>query len=131
MILVIEECNRNRRGQIALLLAGKGLEASSVNSCEKALQKLGELSPELIIVDSELPEDNLGICYRLRREVGVPIIRLGTSPGGKAWVKSVEAGADFYLVRSFSLSELIAHSRALIRRYRINQASNDTAEVRL
>jgi len=56
-------------------------------------------------------------CTELQNIFGVPVILLGEDPTEQAWVRAVEAGADFYLRKPFSYPVLIARVKAILRRY--------------
>ena len=120
-ILVVED-----ESDLALLL-GYNLEAEGyvVESAERgdeAELRLAESAPDLVILDWMLPGvSGLEICRRLRaREVTrtLPVIML-TARGEEAErVRGLSVGADDYVVKPFSVIELMARVRALLRRSR-------------
>jgi len=120
-ILVVED-----ESDLALLL-GYNLEAEGyvVESAERgdeAELRLAESAPDLVILDWMLPGvSGLEICRRLRaREVTrtLPVIML-TARGEEAErVRGLSVGADDYVVKPFSVPELMARVRALLRRSR-------------
>ncbi len=120
-ILVVED-----EADLALLL-GYNLEAEGyvVESAERgdeAELRLAERSPDLVILDWMLPGvSGLEICRRLRaREATrtLPVIML-TARGEEAErVRGLSVGADDYVVKPFSVPELLARVRALLRRSR-------------
>lgn len=87
---------------------------------EAALQIAREYSPDLILLDLMLPRiDGLDVCRELRRTSQVPIIMV-TARGEEAdRVIGLELGADDYLTKPFSMRELMARIKAVLRR---NQA---------
>ncbi len=128
-VQVIEESNSTLRERITSALTKEGFRVAAATSYEKALLRLDEFEPELIILGDGLPIDTFKACYQVRQAASVPILMLGRVPGGKAWAKSVEAGADFYLVQPFSYPELVARVKALLRRYELTR-SNDNGKVK-
>jgi DNA-binding response OmpR family regulator len=82
-----------------------------------ALRLAEQESPDLVVLDWMLPGlDGLAVCRRLRERSAVPILML-TARGEEAdRVLGLEVGADDYLPKPFSLRELLARVRALLRR---------------
>jgi two-component system response regulator MprA len=73
--------------------------------------------PDLVILDWMLPGlDGLEVCKRLRAASDVPILMLTAKDDIKDRVTGLDAGADDYLVKPFSVDELMARVRALFRR---------------
>ncbi len=73
--------------------------------------------PDLVILDWMLPGlDGLEVCRRLRAASEVPILMLTAKDDVKDRVTGLDAGADDYLVKPFSVDELMARVRALFRR---------------
>ncbi len=84
---------------------------------EEALGKTeGEL-PDLVILDTMLPKvDSVEVCRRIRDWSRVPIIMLSTKGDGIDKVKCLDLGADDYITKPFSIDELLARVRVLLRR---------------
>jgi len=73
--------------------------------------------PGLIILDLNLPKlDGLEVCRRIRAIEKTPIIMLSVRSGDEIVVKGLELGADDYIVKPFSPSQLVARIRAVLRR---------------
>jgi DNA-binding response OmpR family regulator len=73
--------------------------------------------PDLVILDLMLPEmDGVTVCRALRRESDVPIIMLTARGQERDRLQGFELGADDYVVKPFSPSELVARARAVLRR---------------
>lgn len=82
--------------------------------------------PDLVILDWMLPGlDGLEVCKRLRAASDVPILMLTAKDDIKDRVTGLDAGADDYLVKPFSVDELMARVRALFRR----SAPNSRPEI--
>ena len=103
-------------------LESAGFHVSSAMDGEEALLMVAEEAPDLILLDWMLPKlSGVEVCRRLRRNGdtrNVPIIMV-TARGEEAdTVRGLESGADDYMVKPFSPSELVARVKALLRRSR-------------
>ena len=75
------------------------------------------MRPDLVILDLMLPElDGLTVCRTLRQSSDVPILMLTARTGELDKIVGLESGADDYLTKPFSVGELLARIRALLRR---------------
>ena len=84
---------------------------------EQALAQARRERPDLIILDLMLPRlDGLEVCRALRRERDVPIIMLTARDAEIDRVVGLELGADDYVVKPFSVRELMARVRSVLRR---------------
>ncbi len=84
---------------------------------EEALRKAQHEQPDLIILDLMLPRlDGLEVCRALRRERDVPIIMLTARDSEVDRVVGLELGADDYVVKPFSVRELMARVKSVLRR---------------
>jgi DNA-binding response OmpR family regulator len=94
---------------------------------EAALQIARESNPDLILLDLMLPRiDGLDVCRELRKSSQVPIIMV-TARGEEAdRVIGLELGADDYLTKPFSMRELMARIKAVLRR---NQSTSDSPDI--
>jgi DNA-binding response OmpR family regulator len=90
----------------------------------EALRLARQWSPELLVLDWMLPGlDGLGVCRELRRTHLMPIIMLTARDAESDRVLGLEAGADDYVVKPFSIPELLARVRAMLRRVALDAAS--------
>src|SRR5206468_4884566 len=81
------------------------------------LDRFRETAPDLVILDLMLPElSGTEVCRAIRRESGVPILMLTARDSELDKVVGLELGADDYVTKPFSLRELLARVRALLRR---------------
>jgi DNA-binding response OmpR family regulator len=97
-----------RRAHYQVIIARDGQEALT-----KGLQE----QPDLIILDLMLPRlDGLEVCRALRRERDVPIIMLTARDAEVDRVVGLELGADDYMVKPFSVRELMARVKSVLRR---------------
>ncbi len=111
---------------IEYALSQEGFEVVSAHNGQEALQKVQLEKPNLIVLDLMLPElSGLEVCRILRRERNeTPIIMLTAKGEEIDRVIGLEVGADDYLVKPFSLRELIARIRALLRRSKISETDD-------
>ena len=103
-------------------LKREGYAVEGVSDGQVALKTIREQNPDLIILDLMLPGiDGLEITRILRQEMTIPIIMLTARDGEIDRVLGLEIGADDYLTKPFSMRELMARVKALLRRVRIDQ----------
>ena len=130
-ILIVEDEDVIRE-MMALELEEQGYEVVKVDNGREALNLLytsqvnnSESNIDLIILDIMLPEVNgLDICRVLRRQGDTtPILIISAKVTETDRVLGLEVGADDYLTKPFSMKELIARCRALLRRQSFNSLS--------
>jgi two-component system, OmpR family, response regulator RegX3 len=102
---------------LADALRREGWETDVSATGEDGLQSARERPPDLVLLDLMLPDiDGRDVCRALRAESSVPIIMLTARGLETDKVVGLELGADDYVVKPFSVSELIARMRAVLRR---------------
>ena len=118
-VLVVEDDDAVRAA-VDRGLGVHGFDVSSVPDAESALSAVARRRPDLMIVDVGLPGmSGIELCTRLRGlEVETPILILSARDQVGDRVAGLQAGADDYLVKPFSLDELAARLHALLRRSR-------------
>jgi DNA-binding response OmpR family regulator len=90
-----------------------------------ALRVAGEFEPELFVLDWMLPGlDGLAVCRELRRRSLAPIIMLTARHDERDRVAGLEVGADDYVVKPFSVPELVARVRAMLRRVALDRTAS-------
>ena len=95
----------------------EGFQVSVASDGQAGLIEARDNPPDLVILDWMLPGlDGLEVCRRLRAAGDVAILMLTARDDIKDRVSGLEAGADDYLVKPFSIDEMIARVRALLRR---------------
>ena len=95
-----------------------GYEVDLVSSGEEALTRAAAAPPDLVLLDLGLPGlDGLDVIRGLRLWTSVPIIVLSARDGDPAKVAALDAGADDYVTKPFSIAELLARVRASLRRH--------------
>jgi DNA-binding response OmpR family regulator len=91
-----------------------------------ALEQANAEKPDLVILDLMLPEmDGLTVCRSLRQVSDVPILVLTARTGELDKIVGLESGADDYMTKPFSLGELQARLRALMRRAGTRHAGDE------
>ena len=125
-IMVVENEPILRREINSALAEAFFVVADAANYLE-ALWKLDEFKPDLVVLDEDLPlVDGWEACYQLHRAFGIPVILVGDDSSGEAWIKALEAGADFYLRIPFSYPELINRIRSILWRYKKEEVTNES-----
>jgi DNA-binding response OmpR family regulator len=105
-------------------LEGDGHEVHQAFDGAEALRLAAEVSPHLVVLDWMLPKlDGLSVCRELRRTRLMPIIMLTARDAEGDRVLGLEVGADDYVVKPFSIRELVARVRAMLRRVALDSAA--------
>jgi DNA-binding response OmpR family regulator len=101
---------------IAYNLRREGYQVLTATDGEAALEAAAE-GPDLVVLDVLLPKiDGFEVCRRIRQQSAVPILMLTSKTDEVDRVVGLELGADDYLTKPFSLRELLARVKALLRR---------------
>ena len=111
-------------------LARQGYEVLKVSDGRSALTLARQELPNLMILDVMLPGmDGFEVCRQLRKDYGFPIMMLTARTEEVDKVLGLEMGADDYLTKPFSMRELLARVKALLRSVElIQEALNSQAE---
>jgi DNA-binding response OmpR family regulator len=126
-ILIVED-ERNLCDLIRDNLLEQGYQVLQAFDGPSALTMAKDAVPDLVILDIMLPGiDGLEVCRRLRQGSIVPILMLTARAEEIDRVLGLELGADDYLTKPFSMRELKARVRALLRRVEMMQATNLSA----
>jgi two-component system, OmpR family, response regulator ResD len=103
-----------------LYLSREGYQVEGVADGQQALTRFAQLKPDLVVLDIMLPGlDGLTICREIRKTSQVPIIMLTARDEVTDKVVGLELGADDYLTKPFHPQELVARTKALVRRARL------------
>jgi DNA-binding response OmpR family regulator len=109
---------------LAYNLRKAGYEILLATNGSEALHLASESSPDLILLDLMIPEiDGLDVCRELRKTSGVPIIMVTARGEEIDRVVGLELGADDYVSKPFSVRELLARIKAVLRRAQTNEAN--------
>jgi len=98
-------------------LSSQGYGIRTASDGEEALQLMKGWAPDLVVTDLRMPNvDGLELCRRIRTESRIPIIVLSVKGEETIKVEALDAGADDYITKPFSVNELLARVRAALRR---------------
>ncbi|MCW2957740.1 MAG: response regulator transcription factor, partial [Solirubrobacterales bacterium] len=115
-ILLVED-ERSIAEPFAEALAREGFEPILAETGAAALALARSEAPDLILLDLMLPDrDGRDVCRELRRESAVPIIMVTARGTESDRIVGLEIGADDYVVKPFSVGEVAARIRAVLRR---------------
>lgn len=103
-------------------LAKQGYQVFTAADGPAAIEIARREKPDLIVLDLMLPGlDGLEVCRVLRRDMNVPILMLTARADEVDRIVGLEIGADDYLTKPFSMRELLARVKALLRRVRLTR----------
>jgi two-component system KDP operon response regulator KdpE len=115
-VLVIDDEPQIRRA-LRAGLEQNGCSVLLAATGEKGLDQAALHPPEVVILDLAMPGmDGFEVCRQLREWTRVPIIVLSVREGEADKIRALDLGADDYLTKPFSIGELIARIRAVLRR---------------
>jgi two-component system KDP operon response regulator KdpE len=115
-VLVIDDESQMRRA-LRAGLERNGFKVSLAASGEEGLDAAAMHPPDVVILDLAMPGiDGFEVCRQLREWTKVPILVLSVREGEHDKIKALDMGADDYLTKPFSLGELLARMRAVLRR---------------
>ncbi len=98
-------------------LRAAGFIVTSAPDGFAALDALGKMSPDLVVLDRMLPGiDGAEVCRRIRATGDIPIIMLTALGSTEDRISGLEAGADDYLTKPFSPRELVLRAQSILRR---------------
>jgi two-component system, OmpR family, KDP operon response regulator KdpE len=98
-------------------LAMQGYEVRTANDPEEGLQVFRDWPPDLVITDLMMPGmSGVEVCRAIRSRVATPVIVLSVRDHERSKVEALDAGADDYVTKPFSIQELLARVRAHLRR---------------
>lgn len=115
------------REVLRMMLGSEGYEIlEACNAAEAVEQATGV---DLVILDIMMPgESGIQACTKIREKSNVPVLFLTAKSGEHDKVLGFSAGGDDYLVKPFSYMELLSRVKALIRRYRVYQKTEEKVD---
>ena len=135
-VLLVED-EATLREAVAYNLQRQGYEVLTADNGYAALATARREQPDLLLLDVMLPGiDGFEVCRQLRRETSLPILMLTARSDEVDRVVGLEMGADDYLTKPFSMRELMARVKALLRRVELireelaAERGHETAEPR-
>ncbi|WP_202905689.1 phosphate regulon transcriptional regulator PhoB [Cypionkella psychrotolerans] len=120
-VLLVED-EPAQRAVLSYNLEAEGFEVRTADNGEDALSLISEEAPDLILLDWMMPHvSGIEVCRRLKARPetrGIPIIMLSARSEEVDKVRGLETGADDYVIKPYSVVELMARLRAQLRRVR-------------
>jgi DNA-binding response OmpR family regulator len=130
-ILVVED-DASLLETLKYNLRREGYDVVTAADGEKALEAARRERPALIVLDIMLPGMNgFEVCRVLRKDMTVPILMLTAKSDETDKIIGLEIGADDYMTKPFSVRELLARVRAMLRRSKMAEVSASAAPVSL
>ena len=121
-IMIIED-DSGIREELALLLSTEGYQAITVTDFTNVSMQISEHSPNLILLDLNLPErDGLSLCADIRKVNPTPIIFVTSRDSAADELHALSLGGDDYITKPYNIPVLLARIKAVLRR------SSGTAE---
>jgi two-component system OmpR family response regulator len=116
--LLLVDDEDNLRSMLEAALRHNGFDVASVAAGREALAAVGAAEPDLVVLDVMLPDlDGFEVCRRLRADGHhTPVLFLTARDGTEDKVRGLTLGGDDYLVKPFSLEELVARVHTVLRR---------------
>lgn len=128
-ILIVDD-DSNIAELISLYLTKECFQCEIAGDGETALKKHEEFRPNLILLDIMLPGmDGYDVCREIRKQYATPIIMLSAKGEVFDKVLGLELGADDYIIKPFDTKEVVARVKAVLRRYPMQPASDETASA--
>ncbi len=130
-VLVVED-DRPIRSSLEVALAREGYEVEACEDAHRISQMAQQFRPDLAILDVHLPggPDGYTAARVLRSSSDIPILFLTAADGIEDRLAGFEAGGDDYLSKPFSMAELLARTRALLRRAgRLSSATQQIGDL--
>jgi len=115
-ILIVDDALQVRR-VLRTALSAEGYTIFEAATGEEALESVRQSMPDAILLDVNMPGiGGLETCREIRRTMDIPILMLTVRNAERDKVMALDAGADDYVVKPFSMAELLARIRAALRR---------------
>jgi len=115
---------------VSYAMQKEGYETDVASGGETALKLLEEKHYDLFVLDIMLPGvDGYDLCRRIRAKMDTPILFLSARDSELNKVVGLELGADDYLAKPFGVRELMARTRALLRRSQPNDSLSSASEI--
>ena len=132
-ILVVDDETQITRVLRAALSAQR-YDVRTANDPHEALRVFEEWAPDLLVTDLMMPEiSGVELCREIRKKSRTPILVLSVRDQERAKVEALDAGADDYVTKPFSIQELLARVRAHLRRApeRVTDAAIDAGDFHI
>jgi two-component system, OmpR family, KDP operon response regulator KdpE len=115
-ILVVDDEPQIRR-VLRMTLSSNGYDVIEANNGQEAVEMVVRESPDLILLDVNMPGmTGLEACRKIRMSFDIPIIMVTVRSSEQDKILALDSGADDYVVKPFAIGELLARIRAALRR---------------
>lgn len=129
LILVVED-DAPIRNLIGTTLKTHGYNYMTASTGESALMQASSNNPNIVLLDLGLPDiDGVDVIKKIRTWSELPIIVISARTEDKEKIEALDAGADDYLTKPFSVEELLARIRVTERRLATMQSANKSESV--
>lgn len=113
-VLVVDDEMDQHLGQV---LTTNGYQVRRASEAESALSSVDEFRPHLVFTDRYLPHvDGIELCRRIRAFSKVPVVVISDNGAETDKVEAFDSGADDYVTKPYGANELLARTRAILRR---------------
>ena len=127
LILIVED-DPPIRNLISVALETHDYRFLTASSGGTAIMQASSHNPDIMLLDLGLPDlDGVEVIRKIRSWSNLPIIVISARSDDSDKIEALDAGADDYLIKPFSVDELLARLRVTIRR--LNQTQNDSQET--
>ena len=133
-ILIVED-EESYREPLVYQLTREGYDVEAAETGEEGLELFTRGGADLVLLDLMLPGiDGFDVCKKIREEKQIPILMVSAKKDDIDKIRGLGLGADDYMTKPFSPSELVARVKAHLSRYErlmaTNQKVNDVIEIR-
>lgn len=127
--ILVADDERKIRDLVRMYLKAEGFLVTEANDGQQVLEQLNKGFFDLVILDIMMPGvDGWTVCRQIRKNSNLPVIMLTARGEEIDRVLGLELGADDYVVKPFSPRELVARVKAVLRRTRQQQETEDVLE---
>jgi two-component system KDP operon response regulator KdpE len=124
-VLIVEDDDAVARA-LASSVRAAGYVAGVAGTAAEAIEAITATAPDVVLLDLMLPDgDGLEVCRRMRGWTRTPVIVVSAIDGEEDTVRALDAGADDYVTKPFSVGELLARVRASLRRAAVAPDAGD------
>ncbi len=129
LILIVED-DAPVRNLIGTTLKTHGYNYMTASTGESALMQASSNNPNIVLLDLGLPDiDGVDVIKKIRTWSELPIIVISARTEDKEKIEALDAGADDYLTKPFSVEELLARIRVTERRLATMQSANKSESI--
>ncbi len=118
-VLVVDD-EQDMRNLVKVMLSKSNIDTITVSNGIDAYLEIDKGGIDIVLLDVMMPgEDGFMVCQNIRRLSSIPIIFLTARDDNEDKVKGLTMGADDYIVKPFTSSELVARIQAVLRRTKV------------